>query len=338
MEIMLFLSILVSLVLAAAVLPKWIKKCHQVGLLWEDMNKYGHPRNVAASGGIVVVFSFVLGVLSYIAIRTFLIGALNKISPEIFAILVTILMFSLIGLVDDLFGWKSGGISKRFRIFFAVIAAIPLMVINAGVSVVNLPFVGVIGLGIFYPLVLVPLGIAGAAISYNFLAGFNGLEAGQGIIILSFLSFISFLTGNSWLSIIGLIMVASLIAFYYYNRSPARVFPGDSLTWSIGALIATMAILGNFEKIALFVFIPYILEAILKIRGGLNKHSFGIPEKDGSLKLPYKKIYGVTHLSIFLLSKFKRKVREKEVTYLIFAIQILICLLALIIFREALFL
>jgi UDP-N-acetylglucosamine--dolichyl-phosphate N-acetylglucosaminephosphotransferase len=131
--------------------------------------------------------------------------------------------------------------------------------------------------------------------------------------------------------------VASLIVFYYYNKFPAKVFPGDILTWSIGALIACMAILGNFEKIALFIFIPYILETILKVRGKLKKQSFGIPNKDGSLEMPYDKIYGLTHLSIFILKKFKSKVYERDVVYFIFAVQIIICLAALVIFKSSLF-
>ena len=39
-------------------------------------------------------------------------------------------------------------------------------------------------------------------------------------------------------------MVAALLGFYLYNKYPAKVFPGDSMTWAIGALIAGMAILG----------------------------------------------------------------------------------------------
>ena len=132
-------------------------------------------------------------------------------------------------------------------------------------------------------------------------------------------------------------MVASLMVFYFYNKFPAKVFPGDILTYSIGSLVAIMAILGNFEKIALFIFIPYIIETILKIRGKLKKQSFGKPNNDGSLELPYNKIYSLTHLSILILKKFKRKVYERDVIYLIFIFQILICLLALIIFRGALF-
>ncbi len=338
MEPILFISIFISLILTILILPKWIKKCKQAGILWEDMNKPGYPKNVASSGGIVVVLSFTVGVLSYIAIRTFFIDSINGIILKIFALISVILILAIIGLVDDLLGWRHEGLSKRFRIFLAFMASIPLIVINVGVTNINLPFLGVIELGLLYPLILIPLGVAGATVTYNFLAGFNGLEAGQGIIILSFLSLIAYVTGSSWLALISLIMIGSLIVFYFYNKYPAKVFPGDSLTWALGALIAIMAILGNFEKIAIFIFIPYILETILKLRGRLKKHSFANPNKDRSLEMPYNKIYGLTHLSLFILKKFKKKVYEQDVVYLIFIFQIIICLIALIIFGEVLFL
>jgi UDP-N-acetylglucosamine--dolichyl-phosphate N-acetylglucosaminephosphotransferase len=301
------------------------------------MNKYEHPKNVAASGGIVVIMAFITGVLAYIAIRTFVIGDLNGITREILGILSVVLILAVVGLTDDMLGWKHGGLSIRMRIFLAFMASIPLVVINAGATIINLPLIGSINLGLLYPLILIPIAIAGATTTYNFLAGFNGLETGQGIIILSFLSFIAYITGSSWLAMVGLCMVGSLIVFYFYNKVPAKVFPGDILTWSIGALIACMTILGNFEKIALFVFMLYILETILKLRGNLKMQSFGIPNKDGSLKMPYQKIYGLTHLSIFILRKFKAKVYEKDVVYFIFSIQIIICLAALVVFKNSLF-
>lgn len=340
MELILLLPILLSFLLTVIFLPKWIQKCKQSGLLWEDMNKYMHPRNVAASGGIVVVFAFLIGVLSYIAIGTFITNIPSTSVIEILSLLGVILILALIGLVDDFLGWKHGGLSWRFRIFLAFVAAIPLVVINAGEHIISLPFLGRIELGLLYPLVLIPIGIAGATTTYNFLAGFNGLEAGQGIIILSFLSFISYLTNNNGIAIIGLIMVASVIVFYLYNKNPAKVFPGDIMTWAIGSLIAGMAILGNFERIAVFVFIPYIIEFFLKVRGGFSpaKQSFGIPNKDNSLEIPYNgKIYGLTHFSIWMLKKFKKRVYESDVVYLIISFQIIICLLALVIFRGSLF-
>lgn len=340
MELLNLIPILLGFLLTIVFLPKWIKKCKQNNLLWEDMNKYDHPKNIAASGGIVVIFAFLIGVLSYIALGTFITHIPSTNVAEILALLCVILILAIIGLVDDFLGWQKGGLSWRFRIFLAFVASIPLVVINAGEHIISLPFLGRIELGLLYPLVLIPIGIAGATTTYNFLAGFNGLEAGQGIIILSFLSFISYLTGNSWLAIIGFIMVASIIAFYFYNKNPAKVFPGDIMTWAIGSLIAGMAILGNFERIAVFVFIPYIIEFFLKVRGGFNpaKQSFGIPNRDNSLEMPYNgKIYGVTHLAIWILKKFKKKVYESDVVYLIMSFQIIIGLLALVIFRGSLF-
>lgn len=337
MKTILSLSIFISFFLSLIFLPKWIKKCRKIGMLWEDMNKPNHPKEVASSGGIVVVMAFILGVLFYIAVRTFFVENINGINLEIFALLTTILILSVVGLTDDLFGWRHGGLSIKFRLFMSFFASIPLVVINAGIHDINLPFIGQTNLGLLYPLFLIPLGIVGATTTYNFLAGFNGLEAGQGIIILSFLSFVAYATGTPWLSVVGLCMVASLFVFYVYNKYPAKVFPGDILTYSIGALIAIMAILGNFERIALFIFIPYVIETGLKLRGRLKKQSFGKPNNDNSLEMPYDKIYGLTHLSIYILKKFKKKVYEKDVVHLIFMFQIIIILLALAIFKGVLF-
>ena len=292
------------------------------------MNKFKHPKNVAASGGIVIVMAFVLGVLTYVALKTFVFGGTVR-ALEIFALLSVILILGIVGLVDDLLGWKNGGLPNRIRLILAFVASIPLIVISAGTHSMSVPFIGSVNFGILYPLVLIPFAIAGVSTTYNFLAGFNGLESGQGILILSFLSFVAYVTGSPWLAVVGLCMVASLIGFYYFNKVPAKVFPGDIITYSIGALIAGMAILGNFEKIAFVVFIPYIFEVVLKLRGGLEKHSFGVPDKNGNLSLPYDKIYGLEHLAILILNKFGRAT-ERKVTYLIHAFQIVFILIALI--------
>ena len=211
------------------------------------------------------------------------------------------------------------------------------MVINAGRSDISIPFLGVIDFGFLYPLILVPIGIVGAATTFNFLAGFNGLEAGQGILILSALGIVAFLTGNSWLTIIALCMVASLLGFLLYNFYPAKIFPGDTLTLSVGGLIAIIVILGNFERVGVFFFIPVIVETILKIRGRLPE-SFGKPMKDGSLDLKYSKIYSLNHLSIALMKKFRIKPTEVRVILSIWIFQIIIIFLGFLIFREGIFL
>ncbi|MEN9626476.1 MAG: hypothetical protein RL557_804 [archaeon] len=333
----LLFPLLITFVLTFFIIPKWIKKCRDIGYVWEDMNKFNHPKNVAASGGVVVVLAFIIGVLAYIAIRTFVFSVnVIGVNVYIFALLNVILLLAVVGLTDDLLGWRHGGLSVKFRLFLAFLASIPLVVINAGNHTIAVPIFGVVELGLLYPFVVIPIGIAGATTTYNFLAGLNGLETGQGIMLISFFSLVAYLMGNPWLSVIGMTMVSGLFVFYIYNKNPAQVFPGDILTYSIGALLACMAILGNFEKIAVFMFIPYIIETVLKVRGRLKKQSFGIPQQDGSIELPYDRLYGLTHVSLFILKKLKKKVYEYEVVYLIFAFQIAVCLLALFIFRGGL--
>ena len=335
MEPLLIIPIILSFFVTLIIMPSWIKRLKKGGLQGKDINKYDQPL-VAESGGVIVIGGFVLGVLSYIAIKTFVLDT-NTTTTEIFAILISIMIITFIGLIDDLLGWKIG-LGKKLRIFLVFIAAVPLMVINAGDSIIELPLIGRLSLGLIYPLIIIPIGIIGTSTTFNFLAGYNGLEAGQGIIIMSALSLVAYLTGSNWLALIGLCMIASLLAFYAFNRFPAKVFPGDVLTYPVGALIAIFAILGNFEKIAIFFFIPYIAETCLKLRAGvqLDKESFSKPNKDGSLELPYDKIYGLEHLAILILKKVKRsgKVYETEVVYFLQGIQIVIIVIGFLLFKN----
>lgn len=333
MEKILLATIFLSFFCTFLIMPFWIRKTKQIGLVWEDINKFKSKKNIAGSGGLVVVLGAMIGIFTYIAIQTFYFKQTDGTLIGTFAILCSMFLIAGVGLVDDLFGWKKGGLSVRSRIILVLFAAVPLMVINAGESTM----MGV-SFGLLYPLLIVPLGILGATTTFNMIAGFNGLEAGQGIIILTGLAIATYLTGSAWLSVIALCMIASLLAFYIFNMNPAHVFPGDVLTYSVGALIASMAIIGNVEKIALFFFIPYILESLLKIKSKIEikgngfVHNFGVPNEDGSLELRYKKLYSLTHVSLWILKKIKKKVWEKEVVLLINEFQILIVVLGLVVF------
>jgi len=330
MEPMLIAPFLIGFFLTLFAVPIWVKKAKDAKLIGKDVHKID-KKEVAEAGGVPVLVGFICGILFYIALKTFYFNSANNLI-ETSALISVILIIGFIGLMDDILGWKIG-LTKKVRIIFLIFGAIPLMVINAGESAM----MG-IELGLLYPLLFIPLGVVGASAAFNFIAGYNGLEASQGILILSALSLVTFFTGNTWLTIISLIMVFCLIAFYLFNKYPSKIFPGDILTYSIGALIASIAILGNIEKIAVFFFIPYIIETGLKLRGKLKKESFAKVNSNG-LYLPYKKVYGLEHISIIILKKVRKKeeVNEKEVVYLINLFQIIVIALGLILFRNAIF-
>ena len=71
---------------------------------------------------------------------------------------------------------------------------VPLVAVEmaGGHSVISIPFVGMVPFGILYPLLLIPLAIAICSNLTNMMAGFNGLEAGLGIIMFATLSLLAF--------------------------------------------------------------------------------------------------------------------------------------------------
>jgi UDP-N-acetylglucosamine--dolichyl-phosphate N-acetylglucosaminephosphotransferase len=153
-------------------------------------------------------------------------------------------------------------------------------------------------------------------------AGYNGLEAGMGIIMLSALGYYAFLTNEKSAMILAICMVGALVAFLYFNWYPARVFPGDTMTYPVGALIACVAILGNMEKIAVAIFLPYAFDFIIQAAGGFRKEAFARVNEDGSLEKPYKGIYHLTHLAIAVLKRMKQNVYERDVVLLLCGLEL----------------
>lgn len=298
--------------------------------------KPGRPM-VADMGGPAVIFGLLAGIFFYIGVETFLFGRL----PDLIYILAatcTILIITLIGIFDVLTGLmkereglglferlKRKGIPDWVYYLAPIPAAVPLMAVNAGVSSMALPLLGRVELGYIYPLVLVPIAILCCSNATNFLAGFNGLEAGMGSVLHISLGLYSLLHGEYAAAAISLTFASSLLAFLRYNWYPARVFPGD-LNYTIGAAAASVAIIGNMERYAVLCFTPWILEAFLKLRSRFKAESFGALMDDGTLKPAQRGIYSLTHL-VMRLGSFK----EWQVTLILISLEAIICIISFII-------
>jgi UDP-N-acetylglucosamine--dolichyl-phosphate N-acetylglucosaminephosphotransferase len=173
-----------------------------------------------------------------------------------------------------------------------------------------------------------PAGIVGASNGFNILAGLNGLEAGMGIIILSALGGLAWVTESVPAAVIAFCMVASLLSFFWFNKYPARILPGNGLTYAVGTTIAIVAIVGNIERSALILFVPYFIELLLKLRGLFQKESLARPLSDGSLTNKYSKWYSLNHVVISLLRKVKGKAREWEVVLVLLSFELIFVVVA----------
>lgn len=325
MESLLALSVL-SFVLTFLGVKRWISVAKSRGIVARDMNKPGKIM-VPECGGIPVIFSISTSFLAYIFLKTFYWRNPEGVTTFI-ATILTLVLAGFVGFIDDVLGWKKG-ISQLKKPLLTLPIAIPLAVINAGTSTMMFPLIGQVDLGLLYPLLIVPLGIIGATNAFNLFAGYNGLEAGMGALIFFFLGLKAISIGNSYAQIIAFVSLSSLLAFLYFNWYPARVFPGNSFTYGIGALIACTAIVGNMEKLALYLFLFYFLDFALYLKGRFldrlgDVQAFARPKEDFTLELPYEKPNDLTHYAIIFLKRIKGSAREEEVVLLILFAQFIL--------------
>ena len=277
---MIFLIPIVSFVASFVIFPIMIPRFKKAGIVGKNMN-ISTQEEIPEMGGLIMAAGFGAGIVFAVFLRTFCNMFLSISIVSILAVLATVLIVVLIGIFDDLISIK-----QLIKAFMPVFAALPLMAIKDGFSLIRIPFIGLINFGVFYPLVLIPLGITGAANAVNMLAGFNGLEVGMGIVAMSSLAIIAYLIGETTALIVLMAALGALIAALYYNWYPAKILIGDVGTLSIGAVIACAVIVGNYETAGVIITIPYIVDFIIKAKNHFpGKNWWGV-YKDGKLYCP----------------------------------------------------
>jgi len=210
-----------------------------------------------------------------------------------------------------------------------VFAALPVMAVRAGHTFMKIPFVGMLNLWIFYPLVLVPVGVTVAANAVNMLAGFNGLEVGLGIVAIGSLSIIAAALHETTALILLLSGLGALLGIIYYNWYPAKILVGDVGTLSIGAIIATAVIVGNFETAGVIVLVPYAVDFLFKAARRFPTTGWGGKlGKDGKLYCP---AHGPVSLCQFIM-KVTRGIHERTLVVTLMGIELVFGVLAIILY------
>jgi len=90
---------------------------------------------------------------------------------------------------------------------------------------------------------------------------FNGVMAGTSSIITLTLLASAIIFGSQDAIVLCCMLLGALLAFFYYNRYPSRVFSGDVGSLSVGAALGAIAIIGRLEVVAVVAFMPQIMNA-----------------------------------------------------------------------------
>ncbi|MGL5021299.1 MAG: phospho-N-acetylmuramoyl-pentapeptide-transferase [Mycoplasmatales bacterium] len=246
----------------------------------------------------------------------------------IIGFLVIALGFGYIGYRDDfqkvLHKKNEKGLSAKSKLvlqFLMSFIVIWIMIlVNSGttISILNVTF----ELGILY-IIIAPFMIVGFSNASNFTDGLDGLLVTLSIIIFSSLLFIANLNGQSTMIVIISFLIGSLLGFLYYNKYPARMFMGDTGSLVIGSIIAFSIILLKVEILGLFmssILIFEVLSVIIQVSYfKYTKRKYG----EG------RRIFRMTPIHHHFE---KGGMSERKVVLLFASVQLIICIIAILIY------
>ncbi len=183
-------------------------------------------------------------------------------------VLVVFILYAILGFLDDFLSIKKKKnegltVSQKFigQIIIAIIFFFIFMKFDGNTSF-EISTLGIYidlkwGYGIFILLLLV-----GFSNAVNLTDGLDGLAGGLSAISFVAFALISLLIGQEDMGIFCFILVGTLAGFLMFNGYPARVFMGDTGSLSLGAVLATVAILTRREITLFIICFPFVFETL----------------------------------------------------------------------------
>jgi len=201
----------------------------------------------------------------------------NKLASYLSAIL-SLQVIVLLGIGDDLFD-----IRWRHKILIPAIASVPLLIVyfvDFGVTQVVMPlafrpYLGdILDLGTLY-YIYMAMFTTFCSNSINILAGINGIEVGQSIVLALLILVNDALylmpttpyphpaTDSHLFSVYFLLPFLGVsLALLMHNWYPSKVFVGDTYCYFAGMVFAIDGILGHFSKTLWLLFIPQVFNFV----------------------------------------------------------------------------
>ncbi|NPA74676.1 MAG: hypothetical protein GXO25_01170 [Euryarchaeota archaeon] len=260
---------------------------------------------------LVVSALYFLGAMVYKDVRYILL-----------AVGAMLLVALFIGLYDDF-----KGIRKWEKVPIFAVAAVPIILINYLISESELwtPIVfGIHFSSIFYWFIVIPVIVAGFANGGNVIAGYDGMETG----IYSMISALYFVIGlviNSQIIIyMAGVLLFSLLSMLLFNWYPSKILLGNVGSFSIGAVLGIIPLIGHFEIVLPIVFLPHVIEVLLQIKY-TRKYKydvFGNVDENGIIHNKY----GLKSIIHWIISW--GNMTEKKITLAMLGIEALLCAVA----------
>lgn len=259
-------------------LPQIISKLKEGEYTVKDMYKKNMP-DIPTNGGLAILLISIFS----LSILTLFYG--KVITPINFTIIVVVVLFALFGLLDDMV--NIGRPAKLILLYYCSYPLIPFIT----TTMLTLPLYGEVDLSIFYLQLIIPTFVPVVANLVNMHSGFNGVAPGVSLIILATLVLKAVVNGNIYNSLFIVCLTGTLLAYFWFEKYPARIFWGNIGALSVGAAIGAMMVTQGFILSGFIMLIPHTVNFILYVYWRLRKDrypvaKFGSVRDDGTLEVP----------------------------------------------------
>ena len=226
--------------------------------------KHKNKDGIPTMGGLIFIVPTILTI--------FILLILHKIefSENLFIVLFVFISYALLGFVDDYLiirRHNNEGLTELQKLFGQLLIAMIFFFIfikSGREPVLDIHTLGIrIDMNWFYGLFILFVLVASSN-AVNITDGLDGLAGG--LSVMAFLAYGLISWGSTWIAgsediaIFCFILVGSLLGFLLYNTYPAKVIMGDTGSLSLGATLASVAILTSHEITLIIVAGVFIFE------------------------------------------------------------------------------
>lgn len=231
-------------------------------------------------GGLLLIITTTFLFLIILASMQVVGGNITSVYPlaqEMTVIFATFIFFGLLGLYDDIVkffevGGEKIGLNMKEKLLAQLAIGSIIgwyMFSEMGISILNIPYFGVIQLGwLFVP--FAALTITAFSNAINITDGLDGLASGLLMISLFALVILASSIIDTPITLFISLWLGGLIAFLYFNTYPARIFLGDVGSLSFGSTLAVIGLLlGKIVAVSIIggLFILEISSSFIQIAG-----------------------------------------------------------------------
>jgi UDP-GlcNAc:undecaprenyl-phosphate GlcNAc-1-phosphate transferase len=234
------LSYLVCFAIAAVASVLLTPICRRIAIKIGAVGRPGgrnvHARSIPRLGGTALAAGWCIAILLCRHLPGSGGVALADSGIRLWGIVGGALCLCAVGAVDDVRGLRA-----YHKLIAQIIVGIVAFACGLRIDVITLPLLAPLSMGVF-ALPVTVLWLVGVTNAVNLIDGLDGLAAGVGFFASATCFVVALVGGNPFVALMSAALMGVLAGFLVFNFNPARIFMGDSGSYFIGFLLATLPI------------------------------------------------------------------------------------------------